>query len=137
MACSGAGCNPAKVIGKYYRKHNPFISFDDVRNNATRCAKIVDLPAFDKDLAAGTLPNYMYLTPNIDNDAHNTDIAFAGKWLDSWFKTRLLQLPKGTLVVVTWDEDDHTEANKILTLMLDPNGAIFSAGTTDNTRYGA
>jgi len=128
-------CDTREVVGKYYRKHNPLISFDNVRNNPTRCANIVDDKAFDKDLSAGTLPQYMYFTPNIDNDAHNTNITFGGKWLDGFLSSRLSKFPSGTLIVVTWDEDDYTEANKILTFFLDPQGSIFKAGSTDNTKY--
>lgn len=128
-------CNSDKSVGKYYRKHNPFISYNNIRKNETRCAKIVNLKALDDDLKAGTLPQYSWITPNIDNDAHDTDVKFGGKWLDGFFSERLLKFPEGTLVVVTWDEDDHTEENKILTFMLDPNGSIFKAGTVDKTKY--
>jgi hypothetical protein len=128
-------CDPRESVGKYYRKHNPLISFDDVRMNPKRCANIVDDKAFDADLAAGTLPQYMYFTPNIDNDAHNTNIAYGGKWLDGFFSPRLAKFPPKTLVVVTWDEDDFTEGNKILTFFLDPQGSIFKPGTTDSTKY--
>jgi hypothetical protein len=44
-------CNPAETIGTYWRKHNPLISFDSVRNNATRCAKAVNSAELDTDLA--------------------------------------------------------------------------------------
>jgi len=38
--------------------------------------------------------------------------------------------------VVTWDEDDYTEENKVLTFFLDaPRGSIFKSGSTDNTKY--
>jgi acid phosphatase len=33
-------CYSSYTNGKYYRKHNPFISFNNIRNNATRCAKV-------------------------------------------------------------------------------------------------
>ena len=44
-------CNPASKIGSYYRKHNPLVSFNNVRNNPARCAKIVNSAQLDKDLA--------------------------------------------------------------------------------------
>lgn len=126
-------CNTAASSGLYYRKHNPFISFDNVRNNATLCAKIVPAePALDADLAAGTLPQYSFYTPNIQNDAHDTNITFGGKWLDSFLSTRLSKFPPRTAIIVTWDEDDYTEANQVLTFMI---GDMLKAGTTDNTKY--
>eukprot|EP00294_Goniomonas_avonlea_P001810 CAMPEP_0114540946 /NCGR_PEP_ID=MMETSP0114-20121206/1043_1 /TAXON_ID=31324 /ORGANISM="Goniomonas sp, Strain m" /LENGTH=290 /DNA_ID=CAMNT_0001725151 /DNA_START=13 /DNA_END=885 /DNA_ORIENTATION=- len=129
------GCNSEKSVGKYFRKHNPFMSYNNIRNNATRCANIVDDKQLDKDLESETLPQYMYLSPNIDDDGHDTSVSYAGKWLDNFFATRLLKFPTGTLVVVTWDEDDHSEKNKVLTFLLDPNGSIFPAGTVDDTLY--
>jgi len=128
-------CNSAKSVGKYYRKHNPFMSYDNIRTNPARCAKIVDFVAFDSDLAAGTLPEYSFLSPNIDHDAHNSNITYGGKWLNSFFSERLLKFPAGSLVVVTWDEDDYTDKNQVLTFLLDPNGSIFPAGTVDDTKY--
>lgn len=52
----------------------------------------------------GTLPQYSYFTPDINNDAHNTDIMFAGNWLDLFLSKRLDLFPKRTLIVITWDE---------------------------------
>lgn len=58
-------CDSRTQVGKYFRKHNPFISFDNIRNNSTRCANIVNSAELDDDLASGNLPQYMYFTPNI------------------------------------------------------------------------
>jgi hypothetical protein len=126
-------CNPAASAGSYYRKHNPFISFDNVRNNASLCAKIVPAqPALDNDLSAGTLPQYSFYTPNIQNDAHDTNITFGGQWLDNFLTPRLPKFPPRTVVIVTWDEDDYTEANQVLTFMI---GDMLKPLSTDNTMY--
>jgi hypothetical protein len=47
-------------VGTYYRKHNPLISFNSIRNNATRCAKIVNADEFDTDLN-GKAPRALFL----------------------------------------------------------------------------
>jgi len=125
-------CLPDKSIGKYFRKHNPFISFDSVRTNATRCANIVNSDELDKDLAAGKLPQYSFFTPNIDNDAHNTNINFAGAWLHSYLDPRLSKFPPGTLIVITWDEDDHTEENQIYTATI---GSMVKPNSIKTARY--
>jgi len=125
-------CNPAASVGKYYRKHNPFMSFNSIRTNATRCAKIVNSNELDSDLAAGTLPEFSYFTPNIDNDAHNTNIAFAGNWLHKFLSPRLSKFPNGTLFVITWDEDDYSEHNQIFTAIW---GSMIEPRTKDHTRY--
>jgi len=82
-------------------------------------------------LANGSLPQYSYFTPNIDNDAHNTNIAFGGKWLDGFLTPRLSKFPARTLFVVTWDEDDATEGNRIDTFIW---GSMVSIGSS-NTKY--
>eukprot|EP01121_Diplochlamys_sp_Union-15-3_P007617 TRINITY_DN1951_c0_g1_i5.p1 TRINITY_DN1951_c0_g1~~TRINITY_DN1951_c0_g1_i5.p1 ORF type:complete len:278 (+),score=47.89 TRINITY_DN1951_c0_g1_i5:87-920(+) len=125
-------CFAGEISGKYYRKHNPFISFNSVRTNATRCSNIVNSQQLDTDLANGDLPNYSYFTPNIDNDGHNTNIAYAGKWLDSFFTPRLSKFPANTIFVVTWDEDDYTEENKIDTFVF---GSTVKKGGSDNKHY--
>lgn len=128
-------CDDSEVIGNYARKHNQFISFDSVRLNPARCAKIVNSEQLDKDLASGQLPFYSYFTPNMLNDAHNTNITFGGQWLDSFLTPRLKLFPESTLLFITWDEDDYTEENQILSFMLDPTGLLITPGTADNTLY--
>lgn len=135
MEAYPGGCRADSSIGTYYRKHNPLISFNSVRNNATRCAKIVNSAEFDTDLNAGTLPNWSYYTPDINNDGHNTNVKYAGAWLDGFLKPRLSKFPAGTLIVLSWDEDDYTEKNQILVSLLDPQGTIFTAGSKDETLY--
>lgn len=125
-------CYAGGMKGAYYRKHNPFISFDNVRNNPQRCAKIVDASQLDIDLATGQLPQYSYYTPNINNDGHDTGLAYAGNFLDSFLGPRLNKFPKRTLIVVTWDEDDYLFGNHISTIIL---GSLVTPNTTDNTQY--
>ncbi len=54
----------------YERKHNPFVSFADVQNSPARMANIVDLSRLDSDLAAGTVPNYVWISPDQCHDMH-------------------------------------------------------------------
>ena len=43
----------------YAQKHDPFLYFDSIRLNATRCDQsIVPLTALDGDLANNQLPNF-------------------------------------------------------------------------------
>jgi len=120
--------------GLYYRKHNPFISFNNVRNNTSRCAKIVDASQLDDDINKGKLPQYSYYTPNMNNDAHDTNVSFAANWLKGFLEPKLSN-PKFTsnaLIVVTFDEDDYMEFNHIYTVLLGP---LVTAGTVDPGYY--
>jgi acid phosphatase len=96
----------------YAQKHNPFIYFDSIRLNKERCdSHIVNLKELPNDLAAGTLPNFVFITPNICNDAHDCDVKTADTWLGPWVEQ--LQAYPGMrddgLIILTWDEGngDH------------------------------
>ncbi|KAJ3254401.1 hypothetical protein HK103_007195 [Boothiomyces macroporosus] len=122
----------------YYRKHNPFASYVNIQSNPARCQNIVNANQLQADIAAGTLPNYMFYTPNINNDGHDTDLDYAANWLQGFIEP-LLTNPvfSKTLFVVTFDEsanflDIDTVHNQIYTVLL---GAGVPAGTQDNTYY--
>jgi hypothetical protein len=67
----------------YVQKHNPFIYFDPIRTDATRCEQsIVDLDALQADIDSGSLPNFIFITPNLCNDAHDCPVRFADVWLE-------------------------------------------------------
>lgn len=44
------------------RKHNPFISYANIQNNSTRCAKIVDGTQLSSDISQQTLPTFALYT---------------------------------------------------------------------------
>src|SRR5712672_2233314 len=54
----------------YERKHNPFISYQDVQSNPARVARIFDLNQFNADLANGTVPDYSWISPDQCHDMH-------------------------------------------------------------------
>jgi phospholipase C len=59
------GCETKMRIGKYARKHNPFISFKNIQTNPERCAKIVNADELDEDIKNDTVPQYVFYTPNV------------------------------------------------------------------------
>jgi phospholipase C len=121
--------------GAYVRKHNPFISFDDIRTDARRCANIVDAGQLDGEIAAGRLPAFSFYTPNLDNDGHDTSLGYASKWLKGFLEPKLSdpRFADGTLVIVTFDEGDGTPAtDPLYTVLLGP---MVSAGSLDSTPY--
>ncbi|CAG8791463.1 17649_t:CDS:1, partial [Racocetra fulgida] len=117
-------------------KHNPFISMDTIRNNATRCAKIVPATQLDTDINADQLPQVVYYTPNQKNDGHDTGVAFADNWLKNWLEPKLLKpaFTTNTLIFVTFDEDDDTEGNHIYSSLLG-TPVVPPASHNDTTAY--
>lgn len=66
----------------YAQKHNPFIYFDAIRLDTARCERsVVPLDTLDADIKANNLPNFIFITPNICNDAHDCSLGVADKWL--------------------------------------------------------
>ena len=123
--------------GEYFRKHNPFIIYDSIANNATRCNNVVPATQLQADLAAGNMPNYAFYTPNIVNDGHNSTVAVASNWLKG-FLTPLLAdktFNNNTLVVITFDETEtYTLPNRVLALLLGDSVTALK-NTTDSTFY--
>ncbi len=101
-------CFAGAESGNYAIKHNPFMYFKPIRLDTARCTRsIVPLTDLPLDLAARALPNYVFITPNLCNDAHDCDLSVA----DSWLKTLMIPLQaaldlegKPYLIVITWDE---------------------------------
>ena len=92
----------------YAQKHNPFIYFDPIRLNPARCTQsIVPLTAMQADIAAGTLPNYIFITPNLCNSAHDCSLNIADKWIGNILTQLFPALDRQSsnyLIVLTWDE---------------------------------
>lgn len=99
-------CHPEKRIGKYVRKHNPFMSFTDVTNHEP-CRNIVSFAYFAHDFNSGSLPQLSLIIPNLDDDAHDKPVRFADDWLSTNFKPLLANTSRwtDTLLIVTFDED--------------------------------
>lgn len=80
----------------------------------------------------------MFITPNMTNDAHDTNVTFAGSWLNR-FITPLLKndyFSKDTLILVTFDEvSTYKQENRVYSILL--GGAVpkHLKGTIDDTFY--
>jgi hypothetical protein len=117
--------------GLFLVRHTPVAYYS---SEATRCtADDVELGtlshgALHDDLAAGTLPSYGFITPNVCHDMHggtpcpNHRIANGDTWLSQWLPAvaRGKDYRAGRLVIiVTWDEGSST-SNHIPTLVISP-----------------
>lgn len=116
-ACSYDG---SSSTGLYTRKHEPWTYFQNVTHTNER--PYTDLAA---DLAANTLPNLVFIVPNNCHNTHNSStpgcgLADGDAWLAANLPPVIAALgPKG-LLVLTWDEDDSSMNNQILTVFVGP-----------------
>ena len=72
--------------GNYAVRHNPFVYYNDIVSNSTRCNQVVPAgtagSALVADLAStSTASNYMWFTPNTCNDMHDCDIPTGDTYL--------------------------------------------------------
>src|SRR5260221_13258630 len=54
----------------YERKHNPFISYQDVQSSPSRLDNIMDFSQLASDLANDTVPDYSWISPDQCHDMH-------------------------------------------------------------------
>ena len=122
--------------GLYARKHNPFISFNSIRNDPQRCAKIVNADELQADIDSQQLPQVAFYTPNQRNDGHDTGLAFASQWLKTFLEPKLADpsFMDNTLVVVTFDESNTLLRNTVFTVLLGPS-VIPGVDTHTYTHY--
>jgi acid phosphatase len=124
----------------YVRKHNPLILFDSVTKNETRLSLIKNFTSFQSDVSKKTLPQWAFITPNMTNDGHDTNVSFASTWEKNFLAPLLnnTDFMNGTLLLLTFDEDEtYTEQNKVFSILIGGPGVIPDnlKGTTDNTFY--
>ncbi len=67
----------------YLKHHNPFSFFSDVVGNPAQANNIVPFTQFASDLSSGGLPNFAFVVPNANNDAHDGTLATADAWLQA------------------------------------------------------
>lgn len=70
--------------GLYVIRHEPFSMLSDIADSkAVADWHIWPFTQFATDVANGTLPEYSFIVPNIDDDAHNGTAQQADTWLHS------------------------------------------------------
>jgi acid phosphatase len=77
-----------------------------VANSSVEKQRLVPFTQFSKDLAAGALPDFSFVAPNILHDAHNGTLAEA----DTWLKSNIAPLisnaafQKDGILIIIFDE---------------------------------
>ncbi len=127
----------------YVEKHNPFIHYNLVRNNPSRCNNIVPLTQLDEDL--DSLPNFVWVTPNMCHDMHDSCDAISSIQLGDEFLNQQVpeiqqsdscQAPHTCLIIITFDEGDVAlpapEDNHVFTKFISNGPEVQDSGTLYN-----
>jgi hypothetical protein len=130
--------------GEYAERHNPPLYYTSLSGCS---ASDVPYTQLATDLAAGTLPAFSFITPNLIDDMHDGTIAQGDTWLAGNLPA-ILNSPEyasgNTAIFITWDEGSggtiaencatSTSDTSCLvpTLVISPS---TSAGTTSSTLF--
>ena len=121
----------------YAQKHDPFIYFNDIRTNTSRCqSHVVPYTQLATDLrSTTTTPGYSFITPNMCNDMHDCSVGTGDAWLKQQVPA-ILGSPAFTsqhsLLAITWDEDDSSGTNQVATIF---SGSGAVGGTRSAVGY--
>jgi len=134
--------------GTYLKRHNPFSYFSDVVGSPAQAANMVPFSQLSTDLNAGSLPNFVYIVPNSQNDAHDCpgggssctddqELAAA----DAWLKANIdpvINSPKfgNSVLIITFDESVATDftngGGQVATVLVGPH---VKTGFRSSTTY--
>jgi phospholipase C len=116
-----APCSDVARSGAYAKKHDPFIYFDGIRRSPQQCNKVVPYSQLATDLAAGRLPRFAFVVPDLDHDMHDGPVSVA----DAWLRDLHGQLVASrnwrpdTRLVVTFDEGTGG-SSRVVTIIAGP-----------------
>jgi hypothetical protein len=108
------GCLNSPV--PYDPGHNPFAYYGG------KCpSNVVPFTSFAGDLAGNT-PRFTWITPDRCHDTHDCPVATGDDWLQQTVGqiTSSAAWKNDGVLFITWDEDDSSASNRVLTLVLAP-----------------
>lgn len=110
-------------VGLYARKHNPWSNWQD--SVANGLPPMVNMPMTGFPSEYSKLPTVSVIVPNQVNDMHDGKDPGAIQTGDQWLQEHLdayVQWAQqhNSLLIVTWDEDNKNENNRIATLFVGP-----------------
>lgn len=156
------GCTLVEDSGHYANNHNPFLYYQDIRNNTSRCQNIVQANPGStgylampqrllNDLSSTvSAANLIWLTPNLCNDGHDTCMPLNNTVSQSNQYLSLL-VPKilnstlfrtqNAALFITWDEGSKCSSpGQTYPKCTDPvtsiwAGSLVRTGSRSNTAY--
>jgi hypothetical protein len=109
---------PGGDSGAYLQHHDPFAYFSDVQDSPAQAGNIVSSAQLDNDIANNSLPDYAFIVPDVNDDAHNCPagmstcsddqkLAAADQWLSAHIGPLVTGPAFGnSLLIVVFDESD-------------------------------
>jgi phosphatidylinositol-3-phosphatase len=120
----------------YVQRHDPCSFFTDVVDNSMQMQNLVSFSQFGVDVANDALPNFSFVVPNLQDDAHDGPLSQA----DAWLKTNIAPLVSNTtfrndgLLIITFDESVGTDTQNggghVATVIVSPKAKAGFQSTT-------
>lgn len=142
--------------GLYASKHSGFLNFLDVQRDPQRAEHLVGFDQLERDAAAGTLPNFALIVPNLCNDMHGVmsltvpsdcltmrsgaliargDAAFK-RIVDTLMQSSAWKSAKNVAIVLTFDENDGSGSeNRVAAIVMTNHGPRRRSDDTPYTHY--
>jgi|CZKJ01.1.fsa_nt_gi acid phosphatase len=135
-------------VPPYAHHHNPFVYFSDVQDSSTQASNIVPITQLATDIANNTLPDYAFIVPDLNDDAHDcppgmttcTDAQVLTN-TDNWLSATIGPLLASTafqnsVLIVTFDESTASDiqhgGGQVATVIVSP---LAKAGYQSTTLY--
>jgi len=140
-----APCFIGASDGNYAMKHNPFMYYSDIRNNAARCADhVVPFTQFGVDMSTGQVPNFVWITPNMCSDTHDCPVSTGDTWLAN-VVPRIIgsaAFRNGGVLFITWDEGSSDASccgdawgGHVATLVISPKSIAGARSSIAENHY--
>jgi phosphatidylinositol-3-phosphatase len=121
----------------YVRHHNPLSYFSDVVNSSVQKLNLVPFSHFASDLSNSQLPDYSFVVPNLNHDAHDCPTGPTGctnaqklATADAWLKSNIGPLLSNAafqqdgILIIVFDESVSTDTahggGHVMALVLGP-----------------
>lgn len=100
----------------YALKHNPFAFY-----GGSCPREVVSFTHFSSDMS-GTVPNFVWITPDLCHDGHDCSSRQADDFLAGLVPTILASAAwrDGGVLLLTWDEDDGGSGNRVPAIVVAP-----------------
>ena len=97
-------CYLGDSAGGYAKKHDPFMYYTPSGRRPPQCGHVVPLTQLTGDEHAGSLPRFIWITPNLCHDMHDCAPVLGDAFLSRLVPPLLAALGPRGLLFITWDE---------------------------------
>jgi hypothetical protein len=100
---------PVTRTGRYNKHYNPFVYTESVDGNRRDSARVTGFKGLRHDLAAGKLPRFTWIAPNVRHDGHRHSLRAADRFAARTVPRVLHALGRHGLLYLTWDEGNRAD----------------------------